>query len=500
MNGVEPVSTFYDNQRERVGAALRGDPLLRNLLIGSGAIALGLGSGAAVTFGPFWAGFAALAALAAGYALLRSTSAGIAAIVLIATVLPFGTLPFKAVVTPNFLELALLAVLGIWLLRVLVQPSATLHLSALGLPVIGFLGLTLFSFILGSNASPDSLLLHNYFKFVLAVLFFFTMINCVLSRAQARFVLRCLVIGGALSAAIGLLLFALPNGVAERLLVSLGRIGYPTEGRVLRFVNDELLGVERAIGLSVDPNSYGGMLALVGALATTLAVAERAILPRWFMVGCAGVIALVTLLTQSRGALGGLAAGVVFVAVVRYRRLLWPLAGAALLGAVLYLVFGIGAAFVTRIVDGIQFRDLANQMRLAEYRNAIAVIQAYPVFGIGFGAAPELDLVAGVSSIYLAIAQRIGLAGLFAFLAIVGVWFVRTQRALRSADATGDIERGVWLLALQSAIVAALAVGLLDHYFFNIEFSHMVALFWGTIGLGMALEGQADGQQEQAAS
>ena len=50
-----------------------------------------------------------------------------------------------------------------------------------------------------------------------------------------------------------------------------------------------------------------------------------------------------------------------------------------------------------------------------------------------------------------------------------------------------DEERSSWLLGCQAGIVAALAVGLADHYFFNIEFSHMVALFWGTLGLGQAI-------------
>jgi hypothetical protein len=36
--------------------------------------------------------------------------------------------------------------------------------------------------------------------------------------------------------------------------------------------------------------------------------------------------------------------------------------------------------------------------------------------------------------------------------------------------------------------MAALAVGLLDHYFFYIEFSHMVALFLGILGLAVTLE------------
>ncbi|MDW8392537.1 MAG: O-antigen ligase family protein, partial [Oscillochloridaceae bacterium] len=150
---------------------------------------------------------------------------------------------------------------------------------------------------------------------------------------------------------------------------------------------------------------------------------------------------------------------------------------------------GVGERFVERVVEGVQFRDRANQMRLAEYQNAIAIIQAYPVFGIGFGQAPEIDLVAGVSSIYLAIAQRTGLVGLAAFLGIMVWFFVRSWRALRAAIHSGDDERAAWLVALQAALAAALSVGLLDHYFFNIEFSHMSALLWGTIGLAVAIEG-----------
>ncbi|KAB8142765.1 polymerase [Chloroflexia bacterium SDU3-3] len=467
---------------------LRTNRLAQNLLIAVAAIVVGLLAGALVVFAPFWLGFALLIALALGYALLRSTNFGLAGALCIAIVLPFGTLPFKAVVTPQLLELVLLALMGVWLLRLMVTPEATLQLSPLGLPVIGFLGLTLFSFILGSNGSPDSLLLHNYFKFVLAVLFFFSITNCVRSIGQAQFVLRCLIILGVVAALIGLVLFALPNDLSERLLVALGRFGYPTEGRVLRFVNDDIYGVERAIGLGVDPNSFGGMLSLVGAIAATQAVAERPTLPRWASILAALLIAGVTFLTQSRGALGGLVVGVAFVAVVRYRRLLWPMLGAALAGVVLYTAFGIGSSFVTRVVEGLQFRDLANQMRLAEFRNALAVIQAYPVFGIGFGSAPELDLVAGVSSIYLAMGQRIGLVGLGAFLVVVAIWFRHVHRASQAAFRRQDVAIGGWLLALEAGVVAALAVGVLDHYFFNIEFSHMATLLWGTIGLGMALE------------
>ena len=152
--------------------AFERSALARNALVAGVAVLLGLAGGAAVAFAPPWIAFAALLALVPVYLVLRSTDVGLASSVLIATILPFGTLPFKAGVTPNFLELALLALLAIWLLRLLINPDQSLELTPLGLPLIGFLGVTLFSFILGSNASPDSLTLHNYFKFVLAVLFF----------------------------------------------------------------------------------------------------------------------------------------------------------------------------------------------------------------------------------------------------------------------------------------------------------------------------------------
>ena len=122
-------------------------------------------------------------------------------------------------------------------------------------------------------------------------------------------------------------------------------------------------------------------------------------------------------------------------------------------------------------------------MRIPEFQNAIAIIEAYPVFGVGFGSAPTIDLTTGVSSIYLTIGSRMGLAGLAIYLVTCATFFGLTAAAVRRSSA----EVGDMLIGLQAAIAAALAVGLLDHYFFNIEFPHMVALFWLMIGLGMAL-------------
>src|SRR5690606_15874525 len=79
-----------------------------------------------------------------------------------------------------------------------------------------------------------------------------------------------------------------------------------------------------------------------------------------------------------------------------------------------------GSEFIHRLYLGFTLQDPATKLRLAEYRNAIAIIRKHPWFGVGFGDAPSIDLQAGVSSIYLVIGERIGLVGLTVFLVAVG--------------------------------------------------------------------------------
>jgi O-antigen ligase len=466
-------------QQAHLRDALTRSPALAAAL----ALALGGVVGSAAALGPIYA-FAGLAALLAGATMLVSTEVGLLVVFAIITLFPFATLPFKAIITPNFLTLALVALLGVWTLRLLARPDAhELQLTPLGLPILGFVGLTFFSLYLGARGLPDFATLHNYAKFVLGVLLYFSVVNCVRQRWQARLVLRGLILSGGLAALMALGLWALGDDLALRLLVSLGRLGYPTEGRVLRYVEDDTAGLERAIGLSVDPNSFGGMLALVLALAAAQLVAREPLLRRWLLGCIVGVMALALLLTFSRAALFGTVFAAAYLATVRYRRLWWVMIGAGLVGALLLLGLGYAEEFINRVVSGVQFEDQAQQMRLAEFQNAVAIIQRYPAFGIGFGAAPDLDLTAGVSNIYLAIAQRMGLVGLAAFIGILAAWFVRSLDSLRGLDE----ERASWVLGCQAGLVAALAVGLADHYFFNIEFSHMGALLWGVAGLGAAV-------------
>jgi O-antigen ligase len=174
-------------------------------------------------------------------------------------------------------------------------------------------------------------------------------------------------------------------------------------------------------------------------------------------------------LTHSRAAWVGLAVAVLYLATFRYRRA-WLVAGAA----ALVLVFAPqGNAVLARFLEAFGGQDRATALRLVEYHTATDLISQYPWFGVGFGAGPNVELFLGVSSLYLLIAEEMGLIGLAVFLALVGLLFARSlagSGALHTPRAQG------LALALQACLAAALTSGLFDHYFFR--FPHSLALFW----------------------
>jgi O-antigen ligase len=104
-------------------------------------------------------------------------------------------------------------------------------------------------------------------------------------------------------------------------------------------------------------------------------------------------------------------------------------------------------------------------------------------------------LQTGVSSIYLTIASRMGLVGLACFLWAVGAVLLTAWRAARAHWATAE---GELLVTALAGLLAALAAGLLDHYFFNIEFSHMATLFWLLAGAALGVAGSLSPGIERA--
>jgi O-antigen ligase len=140
--------------------------------------------------------------------------------------------------------------------------------------------------------------------------------------------------------------------------------------------------------------------------------------------------------------------------------------------------------YVQHFLEGLRGEDLATQMRLGEYKDALILISRHPWFGVGFAGAPDIDTYIGVSSVYLLIAEEIGIVGLGVFLMIMGSAVRRMLGWLRHLRHNPRLES--ILLSLLTAQLGALVSGVVDHYFFNINFQHAVALFWLCLGLGIA--------------
>ncbi|MEA3341172.1 MAG: hypothetical protein U9R15_14510, partial [Chloroflexota bacterium] len=100
------------------------------------------------------------------------------------------------------------------------------------------------------------------------------------------------------------------------------------------------------------------------------------------------------------------------------------------------------------------------------------------------GGSPDIDTYVGVANVYLLIAEMMGLVGLTGFLVVMAVLFIRFWRARALAATVPELEPLWW--GLHVALIGALMGGVVDHYFFNLDFHHSVTLFWLLVGLATA--------------
>ena len=430
--------------------------------------------------GPVYAVGAGLG-LGAAYLALRSPRWGLVFVILVATLLPFAAFPFRLGFKPTFLDAALAAFVLVWAASLVTGRERRFTGSPMGLPVAVFLFLALFAFALGAaNARPSVTTIRRFAEIILGVMLFFVVINVVRQQKDLEWAGKALILAGAGSALIGVVFYAIPEEWTVAVFNALARFDYPGGFGALRYIEDDPANAMRAIGTAIDPNAFGGMLILFSALTLPQLFARRPLLPRWLVVGIVALDVLCLYLTYSRSSMLGLATAVLLIALLRYRKLL--LLG--VIGLALLLLLPQTQTYVAHFIEGIQGQDLATQMRFGEYRDALRLIARYPVFGVGFSGTPDIDLYIGVSSVYLLMAETMGLVGLLSFLAAMGVYFVTFFRTMRRG--LSDNRRETLLLGLSAALAGVLVSGVLDHYLFNLAYPHMVSLFWIYVGLGMA--------------
>jgi len=471
------MSAAVDFLRQRVregGWPYRLGLIVISLILGT------LGGLSLVFLHPFMT-IALVVGFVGGLFILRSVQVGLVFLIGVATLFPFGVIPISLGFYPTFLDVALLALFGVWLARLLTRTQEEFLSSPLDGPILIFIILAFSSFVAGTaHAGLTKDIVRHFVEVVLAIALYTVVVNSVSEKKRLKWTVLALILAGFASASIGVLLYFLPRELTVRLLSTLRIFHYPSGWGVLRFIEDNPLLPLRAISTSIDPNVLGGLLILVTSLTAPQLFTERPILKKILVAPILAVMLSCLLLTFSRGAFAGLVAACLFLGTLRYRRLLIVLAVVGLL----ILILPQTRFYVQHFVAGARVQDLATQMRMGEYKDALTLISRYPWFGVGFGGAPTIDLYIGVSSVYLLMAENMGLVGLSSFLLIMALYFLHGWGARKAL--ASDPEGEAILLGLLAAIAGAMVGGVFDHYFFNLDFPHSVSLFWLYVGLTIA--------------
>jgi hypothetical protein len=467
------LALVYDRYRS---AVLSPDRWISSLAIGLLSLVVGVAWGAMVgTLGAVIAA-ALLVAAIGGVLMLRSTQWGFVVLLGVIALLPFGALPIGIGFSPTFLDLAMLVIFVVWVARVMTGRQREFVATPLALPVAVFLLVAVAAFVAGlSHSHPTLNAVRRFAELLLGVALFYVVVNSVHRRSDLEQIGVAVILLGTLEALVGISLYHIPSEWAIRILSALGRFNYPTGWGVLRFINDDPALPMRATSTSIDPNVLGGLMILVGVMTACQLVARKPILRRWLLVGCLGAVSLCLYLTYSRGSLAGLVAGLLLLGLLRYRGLLLLLVATG----IIILLLPQSQPYIQYFVGGLRGLDRSTQMRLGEYKDALILIGRYPWIGVGFAGAPDIDLYIGVSSLYLLIAEQMGLLGLASFLLALGAGALYVVRVWRNMGPLSPYEP--LLLAFVAALAGGLVAGMLDHYFFS--YPHGVTLFWFFVGL-----------------
>lgn len=420
-----------------------------------------------------------VAALTVGILMLRSTQVGLFALVALICLLPYGALPFTIGFRPTFLDLALGALFGVWALRLITGQQRTFISSSLGMLIFIFQGWALFIFIFGLRyGGLNVTVARNFLEVLLSVSLFFLVVNQVKTLEALNQLSQIIILTGGAAAGLGIFFYVIPGAWAVQILSLLRVFQYPTEG-ILRYIEDDPEQPMRAISTSIDPNALGGLLVFLTIITVAHLLAVRPIMPRRYLWLIGSLMLVCLYLTYSRGSLLGVVAGLGLISLLRYRKLIWLM----LVVAALVIILPQTQLYVERFIEGIQGEDLATQMRFGEYKDAFELISRYPLTGVGFFGTPDIDVYVGVSSVYLLLAQQVGLMGAGLYVLIGLVYLVIILAALRRLPPGHSLDAP--LLGYGFAILGAMVGGVFDHFYFNLTFIHIAALYWLVMGLGM---------------
>jgi hypothetical protein len=447
-------------------------------------VAIGLAGGLVallLTVGGPIVAFGALFGILAGLYVLSNVTAALYGVVLVTVLLPFGTLPFKIAITPTFLDMALGAFLLVYVMQWMTGRRQGFRLTPVHALVVLYTMWLLLTFALGLRfAMPTSAIIRQFAETLLSIAMVFILGDLIRDPQTLRRLVIIVMFGVAVQAAVAVVLYILPDQTAAEILARLARIGYPT-GNVIRFIEDNPNGVERAIGTWVDPNALGGFLAISAAMIAPQIFAHKPILHyRWLTIGILGVIMLALVLTFSRASMLAIAISLFIIGLFPGYRKYLVMLGLALL---LVLTLPQTRSYIQHFTEAFTGSDRSTQMRLGEYSDSLDLISRNPIVGVGFTGTPSIDLYTNVASMYLIMANQIGLVGVGVYaIMILGVLYYgwRARQIVDDNSTLASIHLGY-----HAALVAALINATADLYFFRLDFQASIFSFWMIIALAL---------------
>jgi polysaccharide biosynthesis protein PslJ len=435
-----------------------------------------------VLFGPVVATGLVLG-LGVGLYILSDLHGGLYAVLAVVALLPFGKLPFPQLpVTPSFLDAALGGFVAVYLAQWMTGQRRLFRTTPVMPVVLAFTGVMIFAFLMGlRHALLTPRDLRNVLEMALSLLVILVLVDVVRDVRTLQRAIVALIGFATLSALLGIVLWVMPDPQAEALLNRLGRFDYPVGG-VLRYrATSATLLNERAIGTWIDPNAFGGFLQVAGAVIAPHIFARKPVINRWLAALSFGIIFVALFLTDSRGAMLALGMALVFIAALRYRRLLLIMALVVLIA----LFLPVTQRYIDKLEAGVTNQDVETQMRWGEYKDALRLINRHPIIGVGFSGTPEIDLYLGVANTYLTVASNAGFVGLFAYLVLMGSPFLYSAIHYRQIQAH-PVLSDIWL-GLAAGLVGVLVGGVFDHFYFKIDqFYATMAFVWIIYGLLLA--------------
>lgn len=292
---------------------------------------------------------------------------------------------------------------------------------------------------------------------------------------------------------VGLILIAIPVFALLALLgTRLADSKFPLLGVLYDWIPSAIKPFWRPTGLG--PNSVaGGLVMLIPfTVGFTLGARRRSLRMACALASLAAAAVLV--LTQSRGALVGLALAVLVMLIVWNRRFLLAIP-ALLLGASVALVLLGAERFGELMLSGAATSAVASlEVRLEIWARALAMLRDFPVTGVGLGTFDQImdllyPLLAVVPqtdifhphNLFLFQAVTGGLPALVGFLALILLLLVMAVGAIRMSQRD---EGWPLALGLLGALVASLTHGIFDS---PTAFIRASAILWTLFGLQTAL-------------